>query len=475
MSGNYSTIDKKEFEIMMSAKKIEKEMSGNSFTIDKKDFEIMMCAKKNQKKMSGNSFTIDKKDLFPSLESNLVMSAKDCHSNEKNRCKPDGSDDSEIIPMLLKASVKYQDPSLALALARDIQKIDREIMIPDEYKDIYTSKGNDPVTWMTAVIPPASSEYRRSRMVFEVTDPGSLNFAQNIKQNIMNCLQVRSIHAVYDGATADCKTSSYMKFTIRLLRHSKNTDTIMVDVRKRIGCAIAFRDEYQAIYHAAVHGEIKSCQIPCNASSSFADMEFMQGEYIPLEKGIIERSLETSIIHLNSKMHDTCVLTLQDLLSMTDSSSKETSSAACKLILEKYPKIIDYVVSDIIKKVDYSECGDDDTDEYLRSLTLNLLGNVLSSTSSNTSTATIIKEKINDGITESLVWYAEKASICPWNACLAVKCLRLFWPLSAEVVTIKAVQWVKYAEEVGKCSHNLLEKEAGVALIIIRNNDQGKN
>ena len=252
MSGNYSTIDKKDFEIMMSAKKNGKEMSGNSFTIDKKDFEIMMCAKKNQKKMSGNSYTIDKKDLFPSLESNLVMSAKDCHSNEKNRFKPDGSDDSEITPMLLKASVKYQDPSLALALARDIQKIDREIMIPDEYRDIYTSKGNNPVTWMTAVIPPASSEYRRSRMVFEVTDPGSLNFAQTIKQNIMNCLQVRSIHAVYDGATADCKTSSYMKFTIRLLRHSKNTDTIMVDVRKRIGCAIAFRDEYQAIYHAAV-------------------------------------------------------------------------------------------------------------------------------------------------------------------------------------------------------------------------------
>ena len=103
----------------------------------------------------------------------------------------------------------------------------------------------------------------------------------------------------------------------------------------------------------------------------------------------------------------------------------------------------------------------------MRSLTLNLLGNVLSSTSSDTSTATMIKEKINDGITESLVWYAEMASICPWNACLAVKCLRLLWPTSAEVVTTKAVQWIKYAEEVGKCSHNLLEKEAGEALDVM--------
>jgi len=390
------------------------------------------------------------------------------HSNEKSVIKSDESDESECKPTLLcakppdqvrlfrepKDGVKYQAPSLAMTLTPDQKSNDSR----------HTLKGDNPVTWMTGVIPPASSEYRRSRGVFDITDPGSVNFAQSIKQNIMNCLKVRSIHAVYNGATADCKTSSYMKFTIKLLRHSKNNDTIMVDVRKRIGCAIAFRDEYQAIYHAAVHGEIKSLQIPL----SFTGLEFMQGEYIPLEKGIIERSLETSIIHLNSKMHDTCVLTLQDLLSMTDSSSKETSSAACKLILEKYPKIIDYVVNDIIKKVDYSECGNDDTDEYLRSLTLSLLGNVLSSIPGNTSTASMIQKKqYYDCITESLVWYAEKASICPWNACLAMKCLRLLWPTSAEVGTIKAVQWVKYVNEVGKCSHNLLEKEAGEAVDVM--------
>lgn len=286
-------------------------------------------------------------------------------------------------------------------------------------------------------------------------------------QNITKCLKLRSIHVVYNEATALCKTSSYMKFTIKLLRQH-NTNNILVDVRRRDGCALTFRDEYQAIHSAAVFGEIIPPQIPRSMSLSF-DMECMQGEHIPLVAGTIERSLETSITHLGSKMYDTRVLALQDLLSITNPLSNETSLISCKLMLEeKYFTIFDYVVSDIMKKVDYNDCGYDDSDEYLRSLTLSLLGNILSSLRNNILFASMIqKKKYNFNISESLIWYTENAENCTWNACLAVKCLRLLWPISPEARPIKVLHCLYNAEKVGKCSHHLLESETGKALAVV--------
>ena len=59
--------------------------------------------------------------------------------------------------------------------------------------------------------------------------------------------KARSIHAVYDGATVKCKTSSYLKFAVRLLLPAQNAEYVMVDVRRVSGCAMAFREEYQAL------------------------------------------------------------------------------------------------------------------------------------------------------------------------------------------------------------------------------------
>ena len=49
-------------------------------------------------------------------------------------------------------------------------------------------------------------------------------------------------------------------------------------------------------------------------------MEHMHGKYIPLEAGTVERILDTSITHLGSKLHDTHVHTIPDLLSITSPS-----------------------------------------------------------------------------------------------------------------------------------------------------------
>jgi len=260
-----------------------------------------------------------------------------------------------------------------------------------------------------------------------------------------------------------------MKFTIRLMRASKNNEIILLDVRRKTGSSIEFRDEYQAIVRTVFYGEKMPTKIPRNMPSSMKDMKFMQDNFIPLKEGLIECNLNTSIVHLASKMYDARVITLQNLSSMTNPASKETSSKACKLILETHTQIFEYVLQDIMKQVENSNICGDDSEEYLRSLTLNILANVLSSEQNNRNVVLFIQQNQWTGsVFDSLVWYVTMAKISPWNACLAAKCIRLLIPtFKKDIYQTIATVALKNAEEFGITSYKLLEKETQAALAVM--------
>jgi len=353
-------------------------------------------------------------------------------------------DDAETQPMLLRAAVAPINIELKKANISEIMKEKLSMHIPREI----------PKKWATGVIPFPSNEYRKARTVFDVTvDEATL------AARLFLLMRTRSICAVYKGSTATCKTSSYMKFTIRLLRNPAKDGSIFVDVRRRAGCAMAFRDEHQAIKRAVLHGECELSNDRRVMMESFADKPFMQGKYIPLGEDVIQQSLEESVRHLDSKYYDARQLTVQDLISTTDPASKDTSPKACKLILEKFPKILNYIVNDVKKRVEYGDVNDDDSDEQLRSLTLNLLYNVLSSDPKN---ETLILLVNNESIIDHLVWYVGEASTCPWNACLAAKCLGKLKSISSKDVEVYDA--LEKAEKVGENTHHLLQKEANFAI-----------
>jgi len=299
-------------------------------------------------------------------------------------------------------------------------------------------------------------EYFRSRTVFEVQNIKESNF----EQNVMECMKLRSLHVVFDGAIASCKTIKYTKFTIRLLRKSMDEDTILVDIRRTDGCAIEFRDEYQAMYRAAIHGETTPIPGPKKFTIPFDDL-------IPLEEGCIERSLDRCIKNLECNQHDLYVLTLQDLASITNPSSSGTCKTASKLIIredQKYFKIFQNIVKDIKKKVGPSEYDSDDTEEYLRGLALSIFGNILTSVVNEASFLSLIERQHNNEMIEALVWYVKDARKCPWNACLAAKCLGLLRRVFSQSLYIDVEQHLENAEAIGKLSHNLLAKESRTAL-----------
>jgi len=273
-------------------------------------------------------------------------------------------------------------------------------------------------------------------------------------------MKLRSLHVVFDGAIASCKTIKYTKFTIRLLRKSMDEDTILVDIRRTDGCAIEFRDEYQAMYRAAIHGETTPIPGPKKFTIPFDDL-------IPLEEGCIERSLDRCIKNLECNQHDLYVLTLQDLASITNASSSGTCKTASKLIIredQKYFKIFQNIVKDIKKKVGPSEYDSDDTEEYLRGLALSIFGNILTSVVNEASFLSLIERQHNNEMIEALVWYVKDARKCPWNACLAAKCLGLLRRVFSQSLYIDVEQHLENAEAIGKLSHNLLAKESRTAL-----------
>jgi len=363
-------------------------------------------------------------------------------------------EDIETKPTLLSAPAFANRSMIA---APDFRNIDMKALqqskVPDKLR----------ITWVSTEIPFPSNEYRRSRTVFEVK-----GFSCSIiSHRIFQFNKRRSNYAVYKGSTVTCKTSSYMKFTIRLLRKSEDTDTVLVDVRRRAGCSMAFRAEHQALALAIQNGEIISRK-DLVTMESFADKPFMQDKFIPLDEGIIERSLATSVIHLESKCYDTRELTVQDLISTTNPTSKETSTKACKLIVEKYPKILEYAVNDVAKQVEYGDLNDDDSEEYLRSLTLNLLCNIISADLSNSMLTSFI-EKNSASITTDLQWYIDQALTCPWNACLAAKCLRKLMPITVidEMTKSNICATLQKAEKIGNATYEFLEEEAKSTIALI--------
>jgi len=248
----------------------------------------------------------------------------------------------------------------------------------------------------------------------------------------------------------------------------KNGDVVLVDVRRVSGCAMAFRDEYQAIFQAISPGESSSPQHHGSTMTSFSSFKSMDIPDFHVEEEIIEHSLKTSMFNLESKMYDTRILTLQDLLLTTDPESKETSSTACKLIFGKYFKILEYAVEDITKKIENSGANNDDSEEYLRSLSLNILGNILSSKNNNQTLDSLMqKSPWTVTLIDSLVWYVSMATSYPWNACLAAKCLRLLAPnFSTHQANVEIHSALENARCYGNVSYELLEKEANAALLV---------
>jgi len=294
--------------------------------------------------------------------------------------------------------------------------------------------------WLIKHLPHVPDNYSLNRSSFEVVDQN----VYCVASRIFTCNKVRSVHAVYDddGAISSCKTPSSTKFEIRLFQTPEHTNNVLVEICRMSGCSLDFREEYHALFKAANYGEVHPRQHPFHNKH----MEYTGENYIPLAKGIIEKSLEMAQNHLSLANDDAQMFVLQDLALTTNPSSGETASIATELIFRKYTGILKFVINAITQK--RMVHGEDDLNEQWRNGSLTLLRNLL------TVSLEAIGSDNNDGndeytlqgvssitnalskeiLVQPLLEDVKEARNCPWNACLAAKCLAI---LVANFVEIK--------------------------------------
>jgi len=224
---------------------------------------------------------------------------------------------------------------------------------------------------------------------------------------------------------------------------------VLVEIRRKAGCSLDFQQEYRALFQAATYGEAHPREYPFHNKATCIVDKGQDGEkYIPLPKGIIERSLEMAQDHLRLEHYDAQMRVLTDLALTTDPSSTETASTATKLIFQEYKGILEFVINVITQKIVVNDDDDDERNENMRSSSLTLLRNLLTvsfqdigndDNDGNDDLTLQGVSLINDAfskekLVQSLLQDVKEARKYPWNACLAAKCLAL---LATNFIDIK--------------------------------------
>lgn len=291
---------------------------------------------------------------------------------------------------------------------------------------------------------------------------------------ISECNRIRSIEAEYDTETATAKCIALRNTHFRItLFHGETERHIIVKIRRMSGCSLIFHEEYRALMNAAKFGEITTRKVLQYVETPTSDGQY-RNDFIPLQDNVLEQILLSMNSHIHSGRYDVRVMALEDMASTTNSEHSlldDTALKASTIIMEKNLGIRESVSSIILEKEDNAF-----NDDYVRSLALTILSNVLSTLSKEKTLTPFIQDKwYVSSLIPSLIDEINTAAKHPRNASLAAKCLSALFTNSVEacsqagkdvLVTLEA------AKRIGKSSYANLEKEAQVAIDkIVRHNN----
>merc|ERR1712045_750619 len=206
-------------------------------------------------------------------------------------------------------------------------------------------------------------------------------------RRITDSNRLRSIETEYDdeNPTANCTASKNTKFLVRLYYKSKTSspseqNIILVQVQRRSGCSLIFNEEYKAIIQAAKYGHIVAPKKIVTGTSRMRSSRLSNIlPDIPVEEGVLERSLDNAQSQLLSNGYDTRILGLEDVAATTNPQilSDDIALEASKIIMlnDKYSGIRESISTILF----HEEKGDSffEDGKYIRNLALTILLNVM--------------------------------------------------------------------------------------------------
>lgn len=290
-----------------------------------------------------------------------------------------------------------------------------EMKIPENAKAIEEKEIEKYTNWNTNEAPKKPDLFVLERTTFVVEKD-----VPTLARELQNTFKLRSVHVLFEGASAKCKTADFTKFHINL--YDAGDGKVNVEVQRRNGCCMAFRDEYLEIIKVVDGMAVKTPdEVAEERKPNKSLKEALGDKYIPLPEGVVERNLSSSLKSLQTKKSEQVTFAMKELVSLSGSS--ETALEASKLLLadEKYEDIRSHILS-VIQDHDQEE----ESKEYSRNLALNLFANIMGALSDAKILSNYIESEIfTKQIVDHLMTDINKktAAKFPANVCLALKCL----------------------------------------------------
>jgi len=297
---------------------------------------------------------------------------------------------------------------------------------------ILTNKKELRLNWLLAEAPPKPELFILERTSFVVDGP-----AIDVASKLQEILRIRSCFAFFEKNVAKCKTPDFTKFHVSLFDAGEGQVT--VEVQRRNGCCMAFRDEYVAIVSTLKKNkECKSKeQIEEEREKMPSLKELLGDKYIPLPEGQTRKSLEMALKYFETGVVDQVQFALKEFICLTSSADTKVEASGLLLSDPKYKSVQDHILQIIQNPM---ENDDDERKEYQRHLALTIFSNILRSLSEEKTLGSFIRD---DQFYISTVSELMKrgsldqdtAAKYPSNVCLSLQCLHYLVKQSSAAAT----------------------------------------
>jgi hypothetical protein len=301
--------------------------------------------------------------------------------------------------------------------------------------------------------------------------------ASEVSSRISNVLRVLSIEADFDDkkAKAKCKSSDLVSFRIRLYAGGEQGQPVVVEVQRRCGSASSFMYSCRAILNSAegkgVEETLGTKKVPPFMKKPIGEMKCLQS-VVPKNENVDEvviAELDRVMEMLRSKQHDSNVLGLENLCSITDPLKTVPLVAIrvskCVVLGDEKYDVREEIRALTERDVFVPEDGPSEHAEHLRHLSLAAFANALSTCSKDGCLTAAVKDQkwFADHLIPLLIDELKRA---PLSACIAYRaasCLHSMIECSVEArIILKksgGVDVLEKAHEFGLGSHELLANE----------------
>lgn len=312
--------------------------------------------------------------------------------------------------------------------------------------------------------------------------------ASEVAKRISTSLQRMSIDAEYDNekAKAKCKTMECVKFRIRLYAGGDNGQPVVVEVQRRSGSTSCFMRSCRAVLDAAEGNEASGGPKTVKQSAKFTPrnigaMDCLRSIEIPGPSPQEEAAMafDSAANLCKSNMHDSVILGLQSLCSLTDpiKTSPKVSTLVARWVLLGHES---HNTRDKITAVLKLVPDEDDEElavimEQQKHFALIVLANALDMLAKDGSLAAAIEEHawFETALVPALLVAVKQAGESASNAYQAARgvyCLLVTAPSSSLRMMEEngGVEVLKMAHEIGLATHDLLAGEAGRCLEAVK-------